>query len=277
MNSLKNGLQSIITRINDDSITVYAAQASFYVMIATIPFIMLLLSLAQFIVPISYDEVMSAVYTVLPPMLHKLAAEVIGELYSKSAGSVISISAITALWPASRGVAAVERGVKRVYRSGDAQGLVRSIAGDIVQTALFIGMLLLALVALVFGTSIIKMLELRYLTLMHLFATLQKLTNVMIFAVFCLFFAFVYRSFGGGGRKFKNQLAGAVFSTLGWVVFSFVYSVYIENFSNYSYVYGSLAAIVLMMLWLYSCMIIFLLGAELNVAIAAWRERKGLD
>ena len=62
-----------------------------------------------------------------------------------------------------------------------------------------------------------------------------------------------------------NQFPGAIFATFGWSLFSFVYSIYISYFSNFSSTYGSLAAIVLIMLWLYICMNITLLGAEINV------------
>lgn len=261
----------VIERIDRDSVTVYAAQASFYVIIASIPFIMLLLSLAQYIVPIGYDEVISAINTIVPVTLHNFVDSVVSELYTKSAGSVISLSAVTALWPASRGVAAVARGVHRVYRTPEQNGFVRGIISSVIQTVIFVGMLLLSLVVLVFGSSIVRLISGKYSALAGVFDGLQKMSGIVILMVFCVFFAFVYRSFSGLHGRFRNQFAGAAFSTIGWIVFSSIFSLYIENYSNYSYVYGSLAAIVLMMLWLYACMIIFLLGAELNVIIADLR------
>lgn len=259
-------LSDMIERIDSDSVTVYAAQASFYVIIASIPFIMLLLSLAQYVAPLGYDEVIAAVNAIVPVTLHDFVDSVIGELYTKSAGSVISLSAVTALWPASRGVAAVARGVRRVYRIPEPDGFVRGIAGSLIQTAVFIGMLLLTLIVLVFGSSIVRVVSGRYSALGEIFDRMQRMSGIVMLIVFCFFFAFVYRSFSGR-RLLIHQMAGAVFSTVGWIVFSAIFSLYIENYSNYSYVYGSLAAIVLLMLWLYICMIIFLLGAELNVVI----------
>lgn len=268
---IKDYLADIIERIDSDSVTVYAAQASFYVIIASIPFFMLLLSLAQYIVPIGYDEVIAAVNAIMPVTLHNFVDSVIGELYMKSAGSVISLSAVTALWPASRGVAAVARGVRRVYRTPEPNGFVRGIISSLIQTVIFVGMLLLSLVVLVFGGSIVRVISARYTALAGVFDGLQRMSGVVMLLVFCFFFAFVYSSFSGKLGRLKNQFAGAAFSTIGWIVSSSVFSIYIENYSNYSYVYGSLAAIVLIMLWLYICMIIFLLGAELNVIIAGLR------
>ena len=62
-------------------------------------------------------------------------------------------------------------------------------------------------------------------------------------------------------------MPGALFTGAGWILFSYIFSVYINNFSNYSRIYGSLTAIVLLMLWLYSCMTILLYGAEVNMEI----------
>ena len=64
--------------------------------------------------------------------------------------------------------------------------------------------------------------------------------------------------------KFRSVLPGAALAAAGWLGFSFFYSLYIDNFADYTLVYGSLAAVVLLMLWLYFCMNIFLFGAQLN-------------
>ena len=67
---------------------------------------------------------------------------------------------------------------------------------------------------------------------------------------------------------FLPHFPGAVFASVGWTMFSYGYSLYITNFPSASYIYGSLAAVCLIMLWLYFCMIILLLGAEVNKIFA---------
>ena len=61
-----------------------------------------------------------------------------------------------------------------------------------------------------------------------------------------------------------QQLPGAIFAAVCWLLFSFGFSLYFSNFSNFSYMYGSLAAIVLLMFWLYFCICILFIGAEIN-------------
>lgn len=270
-------VSDIAGRIDEDRVTVYAAQASFYVIIASIPFIMLLLSLARYITPLSYNEIITAVNAIVPQSLQGFADSIIAELFGKSASSVVSLTAVSAVWPAARGVEAVARGVRRVYHSPEPKNFVRGILGSLLRTVIFIGMLLLSLVVIVFGGSIISMIAGRHSALAELFVTMQKLSSMVMFVVFCSFFAFVYSSFSTRKIKAIRQLPGAIFTTAGWIIFSAIFSLYIENYSNYSYVYGSLAAIVLLMLWLYSCMIIFLLGAELNVIIENLRTKDERD
>lgn len=267
-------IKRAVQRINDDSVTVYAAQASFYVIIAAVPFVMLLLSLAQLMVRLDYERVVTAVNSILPLQLHELADTVVAELFMKFSGTVVPVTALTAIWPASRGMAAIERGVRRVYRTEKLRGAVFGIVRSVMYTAAFMGMLLVSLVALVFGGSILNLLAVRLTFITGILHFADNIRGVLVFPVLCAFFAFVYRSFAPRGVKYKKQIPGAVLATAGWMIFSYIYSVYIENFSNYSYVYGSLTAIVLMMLWLYGCMIIFLVGAELNALLTEGEDLK---
>ncbi|MBS7298491.1 MAG: YihY/virulence factor BrkB family protein [Eubacteriales bacterium] len=253
--------------MKEDLITVYAAQASFYIIIATVPFLMLLLSAMQFFLPLDFGSLITAIKTVLPPNIHELAYRILSELFVKS-GSFLSFSAITLLWTASRGVLAVSRGVRHVYHTSETVGFIKNVLRSALYTVIFIAMLIVTLVILVFGPTITDFLSGHFILFAGILSLIERLRAIVFLVVFCLFFALVYRSQSGRKIPFVKHLPGAAFSALGWTVFSLGYSVYIETFSNYSYIYGSLAAIVLMMLWLYFCMIIFLFGAEINVLLS---------
>ena len=266
MTTLKWLISEVRRCIREDLITVYAAQASFYIIIAVVPFAMLLLSVLQFLLPFDAVGIITAVKPFLPHNLHKTAELVVVELFERS-GSILSISAITALWTASRGAAAVSRGVKRVYGIKEHPTFIRNVLEAAMNTLLLIALLLLTLVMLVFGTTIADFLAERLVLRQGIISFAQSVRAVVFVVVLTLLFAYIYRMLSGRKVRFIKQLPGAAFSSLGWVLFSLGYEFYIENFSNYSYIYGSLAAIVLMMLWLYFCMIIFLFGAEINIWI----------
>lgn len=261
--------------MNKDAVTVYAAQASFYIAIATVPFLMLLLSVGQFLLPLNFENVSAALNTFLPRTMHDIAYRILSELFTKSKG-ILSVSLVAALWTSSRGAAAIERGVRQIYHGGKRKGFVKAFLYSALHTIVFIAMLLITLIILVFGPVIVDFLSMHFVFLKGIFTLFEKLRSVVFLIVLCFFFALVYRSFSGKKARFWIHLPGAAFSSLGWVVFSLIYAFYIENFSNYSYIYGSLTAIVLSLLWLYFCMIIFLLGAEINVLIAQM-TKKGFD
>ncbi len=260
---------SAVMKITDDEVFTYAAQASFYIITASIPFMMLFLAVMKFFIPITELEAVAMIKTLLPAVLRTPAEAVISELYMRSA-TVISVTGITAVWSASRGIAAVERGVKKVYKTKQDRGFFTNIAFSLFYTLVFLAALLITLILMVFGGTIFRFLSSHISWLIDIERYFGKAGEFMYFLGISVFFIFIFRVFEGKGAKLKDQILGALFTSLGWYFFSFIFSVYVENFADYSYVYGSLTMLVLMMLWLYSCMVIMLLGAEINV----WAKEK---
>lgn len=273
MNILKK-IQGIIKIISTDNIFVYSAQASFYIIISSIPFIMLLLSLAQYIIPVSEQDIFRLVIPLMPEVIKEPVRSIISELFYKSSGSVISITAISTLWSASRGIAAIERGIRNVYHTPTRRALFLDIAASLFYTIIFIIIVILFLATTVFGTSIIMFLEVKSGLLCWIFGKASWMRWIITFCVLTTFFALIYTAFSGRKIQLKRNLPGSVFTTLVWMIFSVLYSFYIENFANYSYLYGSLTAIVLLMLWVYFCMIIFLIGGEINVTVLVIKLKK---
>lgn len=80
-----------------------------------------------------------------------------------------------------------------------------------------------------------------------------------------LFWILIYRFLPNRKDKLRNQVPGAVFAASGWLLLSFVFSIYLNIFTGFSNMYGSMTTIILLLLWLYGCMYIVLLGGEVNV------------
>ncbi len=263
-------LRTIIGALNvtmEDRVTVYAAQASFFIVISTIPFIMLLFSLSSFILP---DRVYSFIVSfgqALPGSASEFFMTLVDEMYAKPAINIISLTAAVALWTASRGIGAVRGGIATVYKSDSHKSFVKRTALSLMYTLVFI-VLIIALVGLMlFGEQLNALLIDKIKFLSHLQGVF-KYRTVIFFVFLTFFFTGLYYSVGRGGGTFGKRISehfpGAVLASAGWVLFSYFYSLYTVYFSRVSYIYGSLTAIVLLMLWLYFCMIILLCGAEVN-------------
>lgn len=257
-------LKKIISFVSDginDNIMVYAAQSAYYLILSAVPFIMILLSAVQFFVTVDKTEFIKFIPTVVSPEIQEYLETIIDEMLAKPTVSLISVSAVTTLWSASRGFSAMEKGVRNVYKMPKRKFFAADILISLLYTVIFTAVIILFLGIIVFGKVILYVID-NHIPWFSINISFFEYT--IFFAVSIAFFAVLYTSFAGLKVGLKHHLPGAVFTGAGWVLFSYIFSIYINNFANYSRIYGSLTAIVLMMLWLYSCMIIFLYGAEIN-------------
>lgn len=257
-----------------DHISMYAAQASFFIFLSLFPFAITVLALLQNVIPEYKDTLTEIIES------HDITSGVISSVIDslKTTETILPLTIITSVWSASRGVYAVGMGISEVYGMKRRRAyLIRRII-FMLYTALFILILILTLVILSFGDAIHKVIShlTPFLGKVIGFIAHQKYLIVMLF-LFVFFMAIYYFSTKERGRrtnhaakpmKLSAHLPGAVFSSLGWVLFSYFYSVYLRCFPKSSYIYGSLAAVVFFLLWLYFCMSILLWGAEINKIVA---------
>lgn len=272
MKQLIKQIFMIVKKCNADQINIYAAQSSFFIMISAIPLIMLLVTLVQYISPVSQADLMYAILELVPDSLNSYVVAIVDELYNNASTAIISLSALTILWSASKGIYALELGINQIYRSKIRRQFIVRRLWAVVYTAAFIAIVLLSLVLLVFGNRIQLLLENVFPLLGRITAFIISLRSLLSVVIFALFFALLYKVLPDRKLKYKEQLPGAAFAACGWVLFSFFYSIYIDNFANYSYIYGSLTALILMCLWLYVCMQIILIGAEINMWLSEGKQ-----
>lgn len=258
--------KQIYDKYAEDEMTVYAAQVSFFIILSVVPFIMLLLTAVQMIPSVSYAQFMELIVALVPVDYKSLAFRVVNDLSLKSPATMISVTAITALWSAGRGMFSVARGLNRVHGQGEKRWYVvnRLICSG--YTVVFIMVCILSLGLLVFGNMIQAFMVSRFPLVADIVTHIVNFRALWALMILVIFFLGIYTFVPDKKLKFKEQLPGALFSTVGWMAFSFAFSLYFNHFGgrNYSYMYGSLAAIVLMLLWLYFCMCILFFGAEVN-------------
>ena len=102
-------------KYTEDEVTVYAAQASFFIVIAFFPFIMLLLTTLQFIPNVNKSDLLTLLVKIMPNMLDSLVVGIVDDLYIKSPATILSLSAVSTLWSSARGMLSIERGLNRIY------------------------------------------------------------------------------------------------------------------------------------------------------------------
>ncbi len=258
-------IQVINKKFNNDHINAYAAQSAFFLVLSLIPIILLLLTLVQY-TPVTKADVMTVAYEVFPTTVRSTIISIINEVYNQSR-AMIPLTAFVAIWSAGRGTLAISRGLNCVYGEEENRNFIVLRLRAAFYTVLLVAAIVLCLILLGFGNSI-SLLVSEYIP--GFYYVVEFLIEIRIIAAICLIVIFstlIYKFLPNNRRKWRNQLPGAIFTAFGWTFASFIFSVYIDIFKGFSNMYGSLTTIVIIMLWLYFCMYVLLLGGELNVLL----------
>ena len=251
--------KQLLKQFGDHNLNEYTAQCTYYMVLAFIPFLILIVTLLQY-TGITKETFIWIIQTIIPTSMSDSAIGIVQEVYSKSIGT-ISISAIFLLWSARRGFLALSKGLHRAYETRN--NYIKLQFKSLATTGILVLIVILVLVLSVFGNTIIALLQEKFKTpspFINIFQTTQILVYVVLFVVFLL----MYRFIPGHGIKLKYHILGAIIATLGWYLSSFFFSIFIDMFKGFSVMYGSLTSITLAMMWIYFGMYIILIGAEIN-------------
>lgn len=248
-------------------ISMHAAGAGYFMILSLFPMLVLLLGLLRY-TGLSVDTLNGFLEGVIPGALMPSARRLVLSAYQNSSSVVISFSALVALWSASRGVYALMRGLNTIYHRKEQRSWLRVRWLSMVYTGLFLAVILLTLVLGVFGATLVNMLPVSpFLTVLDRVVGLRFL--VMFFLQTGLFSG-MFAVLPSGGNGLWESVPGAMLASLGWLIFSQLYSGYLRFYTGYANVFGSVYAVALSMLWLYVCLGIFFFGGAWNV----WRKNK---
>ena len=265
MKKIRQLIFSIARRFSEDKVTVYGAQASFFLMVSLGPFSIALAAMIQFFLPGNQWETLQAVLEYVPEQVSQVARIGINEIFTSSAPSIISISIILAIWSASKGVLSLERCMHAIYRYDERHNYLFVRLRSMFYTLVLLIAIVFALAFLVFGNTIQAILAKHFPVFARLSVLIVALRALISICILIFAFSAIYEVLTGKKRRFTDVLPGVLFATIGWVLFSVIYAYYIANFSNYTVIYGALGAFTLFMLWIYFCILILLIGAEINV------------
>ena len=254
-------------RLRGMEIPTHASHACYFMVLSVFPALTLVLSLLRY-TPLEASDLMALAQGYLPDALEPYIWNLIAGTYENTSRMVVSLSAVVTLWSASRGIYGLMSGLNGVYGREEGRGWLRTRLMCAVYTVLFVMILILTLVLHVFGSTISDWIHAAGDPRFVRWTDLIDLSFFLLVAAQTLLFCAMFMFLPGGGNGFRESLPGALFGSLGWTVFSALFSVYVENFSSYTNIYGSVYALVLAMLWLYMCVSILFYGGALNCFLA---------
>ena len=252
-------------KITDDHVAAFSAQAAFFIIISFFPFVMLLLSIVP-LFQIGESTMLRLLTQIFPDAVNSMIVSVVTQVYDNTAtGTVISITAVTSLWSAGKGFLAIMKGLNAVYEINETRNGILLRIVSMFYTLIFAFMLVATMVLFVFGNRLYLWIEDKLPILMDMALLIISLRTILGLVILLIFFLIIYIVVPNRKTKLFNELPGAMICAGGWMGFSYAFSFYIDHISNYTSTYGSLTAVVLFMLWMYFCMYILFIGAELNL------------
>lgn len=265
---------AFLRRIQLSEVNIYAAYASFFIVLSMFPAMMLIISLLQY-TPITDRDLRTILQRIVPASLGPLLDYMIEELFVVNSVTVLSLSAVMALWMASKGIYCLQRGLNKVYSARETRSFLRLRLRCMGFTVLLLLALLLTGAIRLAGRDLITSLEPSPVPAARILLRIIRLRTLITVLLLSLVFLGLYCIFPNRAVRTVSALPGAFSSAVLWVVFSRLFSRYVDRFGNYSLYYGSLSVMALAMLWIYSCMYLLLCGGLLNCELERLRRRKG--
>ena len=244
-------------------IPLHAAYAAYFIVLSLFPGLLLILSALRY-TGLDVGDLVGLLADFLPRALMDMVEELVFSTYQNATGTVLGISAVAALWSSSRGIFGLLRGLNAIYGVSENRGYVYTRTISLVYTFAFFLVLLLTLALHVFGNALIGALTMVDNAVLIFFMDLIDLRFFLLLVLQSLVFTIMFMALPNKRNGFWESLPGGVLSSLGWLVFSDLFSIYVENFNKYANIYGSVYAIALGLLWLYCCMSILFYGGALN-------------
>ncbi|MGG0657312.1 YihY/virulence factor BrkB family protein [Rummeliibacillus pycnus] len=268
---LKGFILAFFQRLKDADITGFGAQLAYFFLLSLFPLLIFLMTLLPFL-DFSGDIIYMILEKMLPNEVYTMVEGTLTEVLENRNGGLLSIGVIGTIWSASNGVNALVKSLNRSYDKDETRPFIVARFMSVVFTLMLIMLIVVALVLPVFGEQIGLFLfsafgfEEDFLIVWNKFRLI--LPPIVIFIVLTL----MYWIMPNIKLYLRSVLIGALFSTVSWLLVSYLFSYYINNFANFSATYGSIGGIIILMLWLYVTGIILMVGGQINAITQQRRE-----
>ena len=260
-------IKHLLFRLKEDDIAGLSAQCSYFLFLSLFPFVIFLFSLLSF-TSIPQTQLMNLVFSFFPTDVAIVTRTIIENILSTRNATLLTVGALMTVWSSSSGINAVRKGLYKAYRKVETRPIWQVIVVNLVST---IGLALILFITIIFlvsgeviGNQLLKLISISNTfevgwTLIRLFVPL--ITMASVFSILYLLIPF-------RKVKFIEILLGVIFTICAWLTISLLFSYFVNNFTNYANIYGSISGIIILLVWLNLSCLFLLLGGEINAAVA---------
>jgi len=270
LSTWKGFIQGFIQKVTQADLSGMGAQLAYFFLLSLFPLLIFVMTLVPFL-NLPQEQVYTMMKELLPEQVYSLIGDTLKDVLENRNGGLLSVGILATLWSASNGVNALIKSLNQSYGKAETRPFIIARSMSVVFTLVLILLVVVALILPVFGSQIGHFLA-NTIGLGEQFGAIFDKFRILLppLVIFC---GLVFMYWLGPNVKMylRSAIPGAIVSTVCWLVISYVFSIYINNFSNYSATYGSIGGIIILMLWLYITGMVLMIGGLVN---AIMQERK---
>ncbi len=264
--------KELFQRIKDVDVPGLGAQLAFFFLLSIFPLLLFLVTLLPYLT-LSRDEIFLFLEDVVPDTIYALIESTLMEILTTQNSGLLSFGILATIWSASLGMNALIKSLNLSYRVTEDRPILLARAMSILMTLLLIFILILALALPIFGEQLGRLIF-SFLGLEEGFLAIWNSIRFTIPAIIIFIVCTIIYWLAPNVRlNIASVLGGALFAAVGWLLTSYLFSIYINNFGNFSATYGSIGGIIILMLWLYISAMILVVGGQIN---SVMKERRYL-
>ena len=257
-----------IKGLQEGAITTRASSLAFNFFLAFFPSIIVFFTLIPYIPIEGFQQtLMEIISNVLPPSTNSATFSTLEDIINNQRGGLLSIGFILALYFSTNGMSSLIQAFNSSYHIRENESIIKHQMLSILLTIVISALVFLTIILIIFGkAAIIYMIDYQLINENKLVLLNAAKWIILIFMLF-LGITTIFNL----GPAIKSQIKifspGAILATLFIILTSIVFSYYIDNFSQYNKIYGSIGTLIIILLWIYFNAIFLLIGFELNASI----------
>lgn len=270
-NRLLRGIYLMFWRYNSHNVAIQGAALAFYLLFTIFPMLIFFSALLG-LMNLDLAAIIGNVSELLPSSVVELLEMYLAYVNRESSVRLLVFGLVFSIWFPMRAANTLMRAVRTAYHLGPPRGALQHIVKTFLYT-IFLIVTIIATIALI----LVGEMALDYATAhFALPAQAAQLWQELRFPVMALlmYFAlyFLYAAAQDQHRPVRDIFPGVLASLLGWLVASWLFSYYVENLAGYSLFYGSIGAVIILLMWLYLSATVLIMGAELNGTLISLRR-----
>ena len=272
-NLVYRSVREFVLRFFTDGVGRAGAELAYFFLFSFFP-LMIFASLLIGTFDINVNSVEELLKGVIPADVLTIALDYIAYVTNLQMDGLMYVGLFTALWSASRAVSSLSVAVNRAYRIEDGRNVLLQFLINIGFSAAMLASIVITIVILVLGRGVLQYVAQIVNIGSVEINTWHILRFVPITLLFFCILLFLYSVVPNKRIAIRQVIPGAIAAAASWLIASIGFSFYVENMARYSLLYGSLGAVLVLMIWLYLTGIILIMGAELNHVLYIVREQQ---